>query len=314
MPTCSNCGAQQPDGAAFCDDCGAALGAPQVSTSPSPAAGQARTVVASSVCPVCGAQTSPQDPFCTNCGASLGEAPQVAAAPPQVAAAPPSPPVGATVVAGIQNAGFPPGAPTASETFIDQGAPMVAGALTCSNCGAALEPDSAFCDMCGAPVRAPAGSVPSEQGTQFTSPEASGPPPEWASAWQAQPAPPVMPAAVPASPVPPPIQVSGKFIVPGTNASLPFPPGRVEVLIGREDPVSGIFPDIDLTDYGGDEGGVSRKHARITVQGAQFFIEDLNSVNHTFVNREQLVFGDQRPLLSGDEISLGRVKLIFQIS
>ena len=74
MPICANCGAQQPEGVAFCDECGAPLRSQQVPAQPSPAAGQARTVVASNVCPVCGARTSPQDPFCSNCGAALREA------------------------------------------------------------------------------------------------------------------------------------------------------------------------------------------------------------------------------------------------
>jgi pSer/pThr/pTyr-binding forkhead associated (FHA) protein len=33
---------------------------------------------------------------------------------------------------------------------------------------------------------------------------------------------------------------------------------------------------------------VSGKHAKITVSGDQFFIEDLNSTNHTFVMGQQL--------------------------
>ena len=96
-----------------------------------------------------------------------------------------------------------------------------------------------------------------------------------------------------------------------TNASLLFPPGKTEIIVGREDPVSGVFPDIDLTDHGGDEGGVSRRHARIFVQGDQVFIEDLNSTNYTYVNQQRLTPGQPQPLNDGDEVRLGRVKLNF---
>jgi pSer/pThr/pTyr-binding forkhead associated (FHA) protein len=84
------------------------------------------------------------------------------------------------------------------------------------------------------------------------------------------------------------------------------------VIIGREDPVSGHFPDIDLTDHGGDEGGVSRKHARIYTESGQFYIEDLKSVNFTYVNRQKLPPRQPQPLNNGDEIRLGNVKLTFQ--
>jgi pSer/pThr/pTyr-binding forkhead associated (FHA) protein len=99
--------------------------------------------------------------------------------------------------------------------------------------------------------------------------------------------------------------------VQGTNAALPFPPGKTEVTVGREDPVSGVFPDIDLTDHGGDEGGVSRQHARIFVQGVQVFIEDLNSTNYTYVNQQKLTPGQPHPLHDGDVVRFGRVKLSF---
>lgn len=96
-----------------------------------------------------------------------------------------------------------------------------------------------------------------------------------------------------------------------TNATLPFPPGKTEILIGREDPISGVFPDVDLTDYGGDKRGVSRQHARIFVQGSQFFIEDLNSTNYTHVNQRRLAPGQPYPLNDGDAVWVGRLKASF---
>jgi pSer/pThr/pTyr-binding forkhead associated (FHA) protein len=102
--------------------------------------------------------------------------------------------------------------------------------------------------------------------------------------------------------------VPGKLVVQGTNVPLPFPPGKTEIFVGREDPVSGVFPEIDLTDHGGDEGGVSRKHARIYVQGSQVYIEDLNSTNYTYVNQQKVTPGQPCPVNDGDELRFGRVK------
>jgi hypothetical protein len=137
--------------------------------------------------------------------------------------------------------------------------------------------------------------------------------PVWPSTWEATSRAGMSDQVQEPVPPPPAAPLRGKFVVQATHASLPFPPGRSEIIIGREDPVNGIFPEIDLTDHGGDEGGVSRRHARVTLQGGRFAIEDLNSTNHTFVNRVQLGFGERRILEEGDEVTFGRVSMTFQI-
>lgn len=88
--------------------------------------------------------------------------------------------------------------------------------------------------------------------------------------------------------------------------------GKTEILLGREDSMSNIFPDIDLTPHGGEEGGVSRLHAKIYLQGGQYMIEDQNSTNATFINRQKLESKTPMPLNNGDEIRLGRVVLKFE--
>lgn len=80
---------------------------------------------------------------------------------------------------------------------------------------------------------------------------------------------------------------------------------RREWLIGRADPVRGVFPEIDLGAYGGDQSGVSRRHARLISQGDRFFISDLNSTNFTFLNGERLQADQLYPLANGDEIRFG---------
>ena len=89
-------------------------------------------------------------------------------------------------------------------------------------------------------------------------------------------------------------------------------PAKAELLVGREDPVSGIYPDVDLTPHGGEEGGVSRRHARIVVDGDNYFVVDLDSTNFTFVNKQKLTPGTQQQVQPGEEIRFGRVAVVFQ--
>jgi pSer/pThr/pTyr-binding forkhead associated (FHA) protein len=89
-------------------------------------------------------------------------------------------------------------------------------------------------------------------------------------------------------------------------------PASAEILIGREDPVSGIFPDVDLTPHGGEEGGVSRQHARLTLDGGQYYIEDLDSTNFTFLNTQKLDAHVRQAANAGDEIRCGRVALVLR--
>ena len=88
---------------------------------------------------------------------------------------------------------------------------------------------------------------------------------------------------------------------------------KKETIIGREDPTSNIFPDIDTSGFGGLEGGVSRKHARIYEQDGAYFVEDLNSTNYTLVNKQKVVPGTACQLAAGDEIRFGRVAFLFML-
>lgn len=127
-----------------------------------------------------------------------------------------------------------------------------------------------------------------------------------------------IPAAMDATPTPAPTDVTAaapagnpKLVVQADNAAFDLA-GKNEVLIGREDPVSNIYPDIDLTPHGGEEGGVSRLHAKLFLNGSQYLVEDQNSTNFTFINRQKLAPKTPTPIKDGDELRLGRVTLMFQ--
>lgn len=85
----------------------------------------------------------------------------------------------------------------------------------------------------------------------------------------------------------------------GPNAGSKFFLDSETTEIGRN-PDSDIFLD-DIT--------VSRRHAEITrKEGEGFKLNDVGSLNGTYVNKERV---EEAELRSGDEIQVGKFKLIF---
>jgi pSer/pThr/pTyr-binding forkhead associated (FHA) protein len=68
--------------------------------------------------------------------------------------------------------------------------------------------------------------------------------------------------------------------------------------VGRR-PEADIFLD-DVT--------VSRDHAVIVRRGGEYFLDDLGSLNGTYVNRQRV---DSRKLEDGDELQIGKYKLSY---
>lgn len=82
-------------------------------------------------------------------------------------------------------------------------------------------------------------------------------------------------------------------------------------LIGRWDPDSGSFPEVDL-ENDDPEARISRKHALIKF-GEELTIEDIGSLNGTFVNRgPRLDPGSPATLNDGDEVIVG--KTFFKVT
>ena len=84
----------------------------------------------------------------------------------------------------------------------------------------------------------------------------------------------------------------------GPNAGSKFFLDTDKTLIGR-DPDSDIFLD-DIT--------VSRRHAEIRRDRTGFGLHDVGSLNGTYINRERV---EETALSSGDEIQIGKFKLVF---
>jgi pSer/pThr/pTyr-binding forkhead associated (FHA) protein len=96
-----------------------------------------------------------------------------------------------------------------------------------------------------------------------------------------------------------------------TGAEIALPTAEGEYFIGREDAVSGVFPEVDMNPYDGEHFGVSRRHAKLTIDAGLVFIVDLDSTNYTFVNRKKLVPETPTALSNGDEVRLGKLVMTF---
>lgn len=85
-----------------------------------------------------------------------------------------------------------------------------------------------------------------------------------------------------------------------------------ETTVGRRDPVTGIQPDVDLSSVD-LQRSVSRRHAKLFVKdGRYFLIEEIGTVNGTFVNGQRVETGVPVEIVRGDEVRFGLVDLFFE--
>jgi len=105
---------------------------------------------------------------------------------------------------------------------------------------------------------------------------------------------------------------TAKLIVSGTTElDASFQLQKDSNLVGRTDPLSNIFPEVDLSRFDPNTK-VSRRHARIWREGEVYKVEDLGSVNGTVINDViRLEPRQPRDLDSGDRIKLGETTLHF---
>lgn len=85
-----------------------------------------------------------------------------------------------------------------------------------------------------------------------------------------------------------------------------------KLLASIEKPVLSLGKKKEEVDVVLEDASVSRIHARIIQEGADYYLEDLNSTNGTYKNGLRLQPYEKRKLDTGDELKCGRVVLIFR--
>jgi hypothetical protein len=232
-------------------------------------------------CPTCGAPVQPGDTFCGNCGAAVG-------APPVEAEIAPIEPVLEEEVAeelpvfDATAEGAPVEEWVPEEIVIEE---ILVEEVEVEEAPAEV-PAEAFVDEVVAP--------------EFVEPEPM--PPESVAIPEPAPLPEMAPVAETAA---------GPYLeIVDSGAHIPLVE-QPALLIGRVDEVSGIYPDVDLTPHGGEEGGVSRRHTELQVVGGAWFAVDLDSTNGTFLNGTALQSKVPTPLSDGDRLTLGELEIVF---
>lgn len=102
--------------------------------------------------------------------------------------------------------------------------------------------------------------------------------------------------------------VSGVEGLPAGSALLVVkrgPNAGSRFLLDRPITASGRHPDSDIFL---DDVTVSRRHAEFRLEGEEFQVVDVGSLNGTYVNREPV---DSAVLSNGDEVQIGKFRLVF---
>jgi len=215
--------------------------------------------------------------------------------------------------------------------------------IKCGECGYENMDGLDYCDGCGAKLAAAApGAAPAAEAPPAAAPEAA-PAPAAAPAETAAPAasdgmpapsaeapaaempkseaptgeikPEAAPESAPAAAVTAGAPFKAKLsVVRGGRKGQEFPLEDGNNLIGRWDPETGSFPEVDL-DADDPEAKISRKHALIRIDAGKITIEDIGSLNGTYVNRQpRLSPGSPAEIKSGDEVIIGKtfLKLVVE--
>ncbi len=154
-------------------------------------------------------------------------------------------------------------------------APPRAGEAACASCGAALQPGFRFCGVCGKPVGAtPRAPAAGPTGTA-RHPVVARPPP----------------AAPPPPPAPAVARLRLTLVRSDGKAGASFPVEQDALVCGRTE------GEVRLA----DDASVSPRHARFTQAGGALRVEDLGTVNGTFIRLR-----GPRRIAIGEEIRVGR--------
>lgn len=164
--------------------------------------------------------------------------------------------------------------------------------MQCPNCQHWNEAGSRFCEECGtelvaaAPASTQVSVRPADPNEALPSPSAQI----------------LTPVSTPTA-----APYTGPRLLLNSTGSI-FRLGDV-AMIGREDATL----HIDFEGYP-DAKYVSHRHAQITKINGTYYVEDLGSSNHTYVNQIKLAEGQAEPLKEGDVVRFGKIELTFHES
>jgi hypothetical protein len=117
------------------------------------------------------------------------------------------------------------------------------------------------------------------------------------------------PPATAAAPAASPHFKAKLSLLRGGRKGQEFPLEGGQNFIGRWDPETGSFPEVDL-EQDDPEAKISRKHALIIIENGKITIEDIGSLNGTYVNRgNRLIPGTPLEIKAGDEVIIGKTFL-----
>jgi hypothetical protein len=201
--------------------------------------------------------------------------------------------------------------------------------IKCSECGYENMDGLDYCDGCGAKLAAADASAPA---AGAAAPEAPAATPQAETPAEAAPAAESKPSEAPTGEIKPadgapagapaPAAAAAAMVaafkarlkvVRGGRKDQEFPLEDGNNLVGRWDPETGAFPEVDL-DADDPEAKISRKHALIRIAEGKITVEDIGSLNGTYVNRgSRLQPGSPVELKTGDEIIIGKTFLKLTI-
>ncbi|NMB53528.1 MAG: FHA domain-containing protein [Leptolinea sp.] len=87
-----------------------------------------------------------------------------------------------------------------------------------------------------------------------------------------------------------------------------------EYTIGRTGKKQALIPDVDLSQFGAFQKGVSRLHAILKTYPGNCILIDLDSANGTKVNGERITAYKDIAIKNGDTINLGTFTILVHIS
>ncbi|MBE3561924.1 MAG: protein kinase [Ktedonobacteraceae bacterium] len=114
------------------------------------------------------------------------------------------------------------------------------------------------------------------------------------------------PRRVPAPASQPVPQKEAYLVVLSSGQKIPLK-GEL-MMVGRQDPTQGNFPEINLPDM-----TVGRRHAYLRCQHGEYTVEDLSTLNGTRLNGVKITPHEEHSLKDGDVLRFGSVEVRFKL-